>query len=99
QIEPWLYEIRRVVSLREGLGVASFALAWTLEHLFRQRAAHRVYLEVTARNKRARRIYERHGFVLEGTYRDGYSNPTNGQFEDLCVYGLLAPEYEASSVT
>ncbi|MBV8596330.1 MAG: hypothetical protein JOZ50_08770 [Candidatus Eremiobacteraeota bacterium] len=46
QVEPWLYEIRTVVSLREGLGVASFALAWTLEHLFRQRAAHRVYLEV-----------------------------------------------------
>lgn len=94
ELDSWLFEIRIMVAGREGIGIGSFALEWTLAHIFRERAAHRVYLEVHARNERARRLYERHGFAYEGTYRDGTRNPVSGAFEDLCIYGLLAEEYQ-----
>jgi RimJ/RimL family protein N-acetyltransferase len=97
ELAPWLFEIRRMIAARPGVGVGSFALAWTLDRIFVQRPAHRAYLEVHARNHGARRLYERCGFLYEGTYRDGARNPTSGAFEDLCIYGMLADEYRAKA--
>jgi RimJ/RimL family protein N-acetyltransferase len=51
-------------------------------------------LYVTAANARARALYERHGLVLEGAYREGFRAP-DGSFEDLAHYGMLDREYAA----
>jgi RimJ/RimL family protein N-acetyltransferase len=61
-----------------------------VDRAFDDLGAHRVYLEVTADNAAARALYERAGFVLEGTWRDGYRDAATGTFRDLCAYGMLA---------
>lgn len=92
-VAPWLFEIRRIISAQEGCGIGTYALRTVLKQIFEERSAHRAYLEVLARNTRARRLYEMHRFVLEGTWRDGACNPVSGEFEDLCAYGILIDEY------
>ena len=99
ELEPWLYEIRRMISLHEGRGIGTYALTWAMGHIFEERHAHRAYLEVHARNVRARSLYERCGFLCEGTYRDGARNPQTGAYEDLCIYGLLEGEYRRRLTT
>jgi RimJ/RimL family protein N-acetyltransferase len=91
-IEPWLVEVRRMIAKRPGTGVGWFLLKRVAAHAF-GRDAHRLYLEVHAKNTRARALYERFGFVYEGTYRDGAKNPLTGDYEDLCIYGMLEREY------
>lgn len=49
----------------------------------------RVELEVFATNERARRLYERHGFVVEGTRRR--ARKLDGRHEDVIIMGRLAP--------
>jgi diamine N-acetyltransferase len=81
-----------IAATPRGRGYGSFMLAWTLHHVFEELHAHRLYLEVVAHNAVARRLYERHGFVAEGTMRDGFP-AANGAYFDLCAYGLLEDEY------
>jgi ribosomal protein S18 acetylase RimI-like enzyme len=88
QDESWLAEIRTIVVAEPGRGVGSIALRAALRWAFAERRVHRVCLSVTAANARARRLYERHGFRLEGTWRDGFRN-RDGGFEDLCCYAVL----------
>ncbi len=90
--EDWLVELRRVAVVQPGAGLGMFAVRWALEHAFAERGAHRLYLEVAAANERARRLYERLGFVLEGTSRHGFRNNVTGAYEDLCGYGCLATD-------
>jgi len=47
----------------------------------------RVELEVFAGNDRARRLYERHGFVVEGVRRG--ARKLDGRREDVIVMGRL----------
>jgi diamine N-acetyltransferase len=95
RIDSWLYEVSRILSVREGEGVGSSILRWALRHIFAENGAHRAFLEVHERNVRARRLYESLGFRQEGTYRDGFRNPVDGTFENLCPYGLLDVDYRA----
>ncbi len=95
RIDSWLYEISRIISVREGEGIGSSILRWALRHIFDENHAHRAFLEVHERNSRARRLYESLGFRQEGTYRDGFRNPVDGTFENLCPYGLLDVDYRA----
>ncbi len=88
---PWLVEVRRIVVVRPGRGIGEHALRWVIAHAFEERNAHRISLEVVEANDRARRLYERCGFVHEGTQRDGYRDE-DGQYADICTYGLLATD-------
>lgn len=63
----------------------------------RERFAHRAFVEVSAQNQRARRLYERHGFRLEGIWRDGMRSADTEAFEDLCAYGILECEYRQTT--
>jgi RimJ/RimL family protein N-acetyltransferase len=95
RIHSWLYEVSRILSVREGEGTGSSIMRWALRHIFDQNGAHRAFLEVHESNARARRLYESVGFLQEGTYRDGFRNPVNATFENLCPYGLLDSDYRA----
>ncbi|MGP6157567.1 MAG: GNAT family N-acetyltransferase [Vulcanimicrobiaceae bacterium] len=63
-----------------------------LRWVFESQRAHKVYLETIASNVPARRLYDNLGFVLEGTWRDGFRG-RDGAYHDLCAYGMLAREY------
>jgi len=99
RLEPWLFEIRRMIALYEGRGIGSFALAFALDDIFEMDKANRAYLEVHAKNMRARALYQRFGFRYEGAYRDGAVNPLTGAYEDLCIYGLLEDSFRARKAT
>jgi RimJ/RimL family protein N-acetyltransferase len=88
---PWLVELRRIVVTRPGRGIGTHALRWTIAHAFEERNAHRISLDVVETNDRARRLYERCGFIHEGTQRDGYRSD-DGHYGNLCSYGLLATD-------
>ena len=92
--EPWLAEIRTLAVARPGCGAGTWALRRALAWAFEEESAHKAFLYVTAANVRARALYERHGLVLEGTYREGFRAP-DGSFEDLAHYGILDREYAA----
>jgi RimJ/RimL family protein N-acetyltransferase len=95
QVEPWLFEIRLMISKHPGRGIGTFAFESALERIFEQHRAHRAYLEVHASNAVARRLYEHGGFTYEGAYRHGARHAETGAFEDLCVYAMLEDEYRA----
>lgn len=58
---------------------------------FRELGLHRLGLVVRDDNERARKVYERLGFVLEGCERDAAW--VEGQWVNFLHMGLLAPQW------
>lgn len=77
----------------QGRGVGKFALTEMLRHAFTDLGLHRVELSVLDSNTRARALYEKSGFVLEGTRRAAVFK--NGHWEDMHTMGLLIGEWQA----
>ncbi len=73
-----------------GLGTEATRLL--LAHAFETVGLHRVSLEVYAFNPRARRAYEKVGFVPEGVRRDALR--FDGEWVDSLLMSVLAPEWE-----
>lgn len=91
--EPrWLVEVRLLVVGEPGRGYGAAAMRWAQEHAFTKLGAHRMYLEVTADNAKARALYERAGFAEEGVFRDGF-RASDGTYRDLVAYGMLEGEF------
>jgi ribosomal-protein-alanine N-acetyltransferase len=78
-----------VAPAEQGRGHARFLLDWLVEHC-RQQAAPKLWLEVRQGNERARRVYERFGFVRVGQRR-GYYPAAEGRREDAVVMSLEIP--------
>ena len=75
-----------------GRGHGTEATALVLRYAFETLNLHRVWLHVYEYNDRARRVYEKLGFVHEGrlrqdTYRDG-------RYRDTLCMAILRPEWE-----
>jgi diamine N-acetyltransferase len=62
-----------------------------LNHAFQDLQLYRIWLHVLHDNQRARRLYERSGFVCEGTLR--HAAFKNGCYVDVDVMAILANEY------
>ena len=75
----------------QGRGVGAFALSAMVEHAFLDLGLRRIELCVLDCNKRARRLYEKEGFVLEGTKRQAAYK--GGRYEDMHVMALLRDEW------
>lgn len=76
-----------------GRGYGTEAILLVLGYAFEVVRLHRVQLEVYAFNERARRLYERCGFVAEGVRRDALR--WDGERYDVVVMSVLRPEWEA----
>lgn len=79
----------------KGYGTDAFRL--TVNYGFRELGLYKISLGVFAYNTRARHVYEKYGFVLEGTqrailYRDG-------QHHDVHFLGIIRPEWESLAST
>jgi RimJ/RimL family protein N-acetyltransferase len=72
-----------------GLGTEATRLI--LRHAFETVGLHRVDLEVFTFNPRARRVYEKVGFVYEGTKREALF--WDGARVDADIMSILAPEW------
>ncbi len=77
---------------QRGQGYGQEALELGLRFAFHEINLHRVALTVFAYNTRAIALYERLGFVHEGTHREFLER--DGQRHDMLLYGLLRGEWE-----
>lgn len=75
-----------------GKGLGSFAIREMLWHAFRNMNLQRIELTVLQDNSRARHVYEKMGFIYEGTKRK--SKYKDGKFVDMMQYAILRDEYE-----
>lgn len=71
-----------------GRGFGSEATALILAHAFGTAGVHRVELEVHDFNPRARHVYERAGFIYEGTKRQALL--WEGQWVDTHIMAVIA---------
>lgn len=69
-------------------GLGSEAVRLVVAYVLGEAGLHRLDLEVYAFNPRARRVYEKAGFVLEGTRREALL--FDGEWIDSHVMGVLA---------
>jgi RimJ/RimL family protein N-acetyltransferase len=72
-------------------GLGTEAVRLIIGYGFEQLALHRIALEVYAFNPRARRAYEKAGFVAEGVLRDALRTPDG--WVDAIVMSVLAAEW------
>jgi RimJ/RimL family protein N-acetyltransferase len=72
-------------------GYGTEATRLILAHAFETVGIHRVELEVYDLNPRARHVYEKLGFVVEGVFRDALW--WEGEFHDAIAMSMLAPEW------
>lgn len=85
--------LKRIAVSRPGQGMGSLLLAAVIDAVFSQTAAHRLWLGVFPDNIRARRAYEKAGFVAEGMARG--SAWFGGLYRDELAMAILRPEWEA----
>jgi RimJ/RimL family protein N-acetyltransferase len=77
-----------------GRGYGTEATRLVLRHAFETVGIHRVELDVYAFNPRARHVYEKVGFVLEGTKREALS--WDGEWVDAYVMAMLETDWRAA---
>ncbi len=79
-----------------GRGFGTAAVRALVRHAFRDLGLHRVELEVYPDNVRARRCYDKAGFVVEGVRRQATFK--DGAFRDNVLMSVLAPAWLAADV-
>jgi RimJ/RimL family protein N-acetyltransferase len=77
-----------------GRGLAVAAVHELVERLLGRHGMHRIEAEVMGINEAARRVFERTGFVHEGTRRRAYDR--HGAWQDGIRYGLLPEDLPLS---
>jgi aminoglycoside 6'-N-acetyltransferase len=70
-----------------GRGLAAATVRELIDRLFDRHGMHRIEAEVMGINEPARRLFERAGFVHEGTRRRAYDR--HGTWQDGIRFGLL----------
>ncbi|MCL8012906.1 GNAT family N-acetyltransferase [Streptomyces sp. AS02] len=74
-------------------GLGTEAIRLIVGHGFEQLGLHRIELEVYGHNHRARRAYEKVGFVVEGVRRE--ADLRDGEWVDWVVMAILDREWSA----
>ncbi len=74
-----------------GQGVGTQVTRFAIEYGFDVLGLRRIYLEVVDTNERARHVYEKLGFVVEGRLRE--HQVKHGRHVDVIVMGLLRDDY------
>ena len=75
----------------KGSGFGRAALRVAKKVAFDDLGAHRFWLDVKARNSRAKALYDSEGFVVEGELRDAVKVADG--FDSLIVMSMLRPEF------
>jgi RimJ/RimL family protein N-acetyltransferase len=74
-------------------GLGSQVMTLLLRHCFETLNLNRAFLQVYAENARARRSYEKAGFVVEGCMRQAVYK--NGKYDDIYIMSVLRTEWDA----
>ncbi|MGE5249427.1 MAG: GNAT family N-acetyltransferase [Bacteroidota bacterium] len=74
-------------------GLGSQVMTLLLRHCFETLNLNRAFLQVYGENARARRSYEKAGFVVEGCMRQAVYK--NGRYDDIYIMSVLRGEWDA----
>lgn len=88
-------ELFRIALDRAGGGAGDRFFRALVDHAFRELNAARLWLDASAENPRALKIYTRAGFRQEGCLRAHWYRPALGRSVDLILMGLLRAEWES----
>lgn len=88
-------ELFRIALDRAGGGQGDAFFRALVDFAFRDLGAARLWLDASAENPRAVKIYSRAGFRQEGRLRAHWFRPTLGRAVDLILMGMLRAEWEA----
>jgi RimJ/RimL family protein N-acetyltransferase len=80
--------LKRIAVTDTGHGSGSHFLDTILEWLFTRTETNRVDLDLFVENERARRAYEKAGFIVEGRLRD-YHRSVDGRIRDAYIMSIL----------
>lgn len=86
-------ELQRIAVAEPGRGLGSEVLRAVLDKLFREFAAHRVWLDTYSDNSRAQHVYRSAGFVQEGVLRE--CKKWGDEYRSLVLMSILESEYKA----
>src|SRR6185369_654200 len=82
-----------ITAAHQNQGYGFEAINWALDWAFRFAGAHNVGLSTVEYNLRARRLYEKIGFVFEGRFREDHYH--DRKWYDVLFYSMLEHEWEA----
>lgn len=86
-----------IASAYQGQGYGPEAIKWALNWAFRFANLHSVSLQVMEYNERAKRVYERVGFVYEGKSREVVF--CGDRYWDSLHYSILDREWKAAATS
>lgn len=84
-------QLRRIVVTEKDQGYGQAAIKRIKTYAFEELKVHRLWLEVKETNSRARHVYMKLGFVIEGTMRECIK--VGDLFESFVVMSILEQEY------
>ena len=88
-------EFRRIIITEKGHGFGIATVLQLQKLAFENYDAHRLWLDVKVQNHRARSVYEKAGFTVEGILRECLRS--RDRYESLVVMSILKQEYEAQN--
>jgi len=84
--------LKRIVASEAGQGAGSRLLQSALDWLYTETETNRVDLDLFVENERARRAYEKLGFIVEGRLRD-YHRSVDGRLRDALIMSILRKDW------
>ncbi|MFO1203862.1 MAG: GNAT family protein [Tabrizicola sp.] len=90
-----IIELFRIALDRPGAGAGRAFFRALVDHAFRNLRAERLWLDASAENPRAIRVYSRAGFHEEGRRRAHWHRPALGRSVDLVLMGMLRADWES----
>jgi RimJ/RimL family protein N-acetyltransferase len=84
--------LKRIVARDTGQGDGSRLLSRALDWLYTETETNRVDLDLFVENERARRTYEKLGFIVEGRLRD-YHCSVDGRIRDALIMSILRKDW------
>lgn len=86
-------ELRRLALASTGGGKGLTFVRALTEFGFQNLNAKRIWLDASAENPRAARVYQQAGYTLEGRQRAHWFRPALGRSVDLLLFGMLRSEW------
>jgi RimJ/RimL family protein N-acetyltransferase len=84
--------LKRIVASEAGRGAGRRLLQSALDWLYTETETNRVDLDLFVENERARRAYEKLGFLVEGRLRD-YHRSVDGRLRDALIMSILRKDW------
>lgn len=84
--------LKRIVAKDAGQGSGTKLLSRALDWLYTETETNRIDLDLFVENERARRAYEKLGFIVEGRLRD-YHRSVDGRIRDALIMSILRKDW------